>query len=112
MEQLGMGTQKLSAECKRLGARLPVWADDRNSVSLTLYRAPEPEANIQPSERQAIFLATTQPGRAYKTSDYAEITGVVVRQAQRELSELADWGLVERQGKGRATVYVRTEKMT
>ena len=111
MEQLGMGTQKLIAECKRLGARLPVWADDQNSVSLTLFRAPEPEAKIQPSERQATFLATTQPGQGYKTSDYAEITGVVVRQAQRELSELADWGLVEKQGKGRATVYVRTEKM-
>ncbi len=110
MEQLGMGTQKLIAECRALGAKAPVWTVEQNTVSLTLYRAPEPQAEIQLSDRQAAFLATTKPGQSYKTSDYAEMTGVVARQAQRELGELLEWGFFERQGKGPATVYTRTQK--
>jgi hypothetical protein len=38
-------------------------------------------------------------------------SGLATNAYERPLSELADWGLVEKQGKGRATVYVRTEKM-
>jgi ATP-dependent DNA helicase RecG len=110
MEQLGMGTQKLIAECRELGARAPVWTVEQNTVSLTLYRAPEPKAEIQLTDRQAAFLATTKTGQTYKTSDYAELTGVVARQAQRELGELLAWGFLERHGKGPATVYIRTEK--
>lgn len=110
MEQLGMGTQKLIAECRELGAKNPVWTAQQNTVSLTIYRAPEPQVEVQLSERQSAFLAATKPGHTYKTSDYAEITGVVARQAQRELGELLEWGFFERQGKGPATVYARTEK--
>lgn len=67
-------------------------------------------AICQLSERQSAFLAATKPGHAYKTSNYADITGVVARQAQRELGELLEWGFFERHGKGPATVYARTEK--
>jgi hypothetical protein len=35
--------------------------------------------------------------------------GVVARLAQRELSELLELGFLQRRGKGRATVYVRTD---
>jgi len=110
MEQLGMGTQKLIAEYRELGAKSPVWTAQQNTVSLTIYRAPEPQVEVQLSERQSAFLAATKPGHAYKTSDYAEITGVVARQAQRELGDLLEWGFWERHGKGPATVYARTEK--
>lgn len=110
MEQLGMGTQKLIAECKKLRSKQPVWTTEQNTVSLTLFRAPEPEINVRLSQRQKTFLENTESGSEHKTSDYAQITGVVVRQAQRELAELVKLGFVERRGKGRATVYVRTEK--
>lgn len=110
MEQLGMGTQKLVAECKHLGAKQPAWNDDQRTVSLTLYRAPEPEQTITLTDRQEVFLASTAAGQSCKTSDYATATGVVARQAQRELGELVDWGFFERKGKGPSTVYRRTEK--
>lgn len=110
MEQLGMGTQKLIAECKQVGAKSPVWTVEQNTVSLTLFRAPEPEVQAELSPRQLDFIKQAETGREYKTPDYAEITGVVVRQAQRDLGELADFGFVTKRGKGRATVYVRTEK--
>ena len=112
MEQLGMGTQTLIAECRELGAKVPVWTAQQNTVSLTIYRAPEPQVEVQLSERQSAFLAATNPGHAYKTSDYAQITGVVARQAQREIGELLEWEFFERHGKGPATVYARTEKAT
>jgi Fic family protein len=80
----------------------PVWTTEQNSVSLTIYRAPEPKAEVQLSQRQKVFLDTAQPGGIYKTSDYAEITGVVVGQAQRDVSELLELGFLQRRGKGRA----------
>ena len=63
---------------------------------LTIYRALEPQAEVQRSQRQQTFLETAQPGGAHKTSDYAEMTGVVVRLAQRELSELLELGFLQR----------------
>ena len=110
MEQLGMGTQKLIAECKKLRCKQPVWLAEQNTVSLTLFRAPEPEIKIELSERHQQFLESTEPGHAYKVSDYTETTGVSERQARRELAELQRFGLVKKQGKGPATAYVRTEK--
>jgi len=59
MEQLGMGTQKLIAECREIGAKNPVWTAQQNTVSLTIYRAPEPQVEVQLSERQSAFLAAT-----------------------------------------------------
>lgn len=110
MEQLGMGTQKLIAECKKLHAKSPVWKAEQNTVSLTLFRAPAPEVRPMLSSRQLDFLNKSETGGKYKTSDYAEITGVVVRQAQRDLAELADLEFVRKSGKGRATVYMRMDK--
>ncbi len=110
MEQLGMGTQKLIAECKKLDAKLPTWSNDQHSVSLTLFRAPQPESTVSLSDRQSEFLAFSIVGDSYKTVDYAQVTGVVTRQAQRELGELVEGGYFERKGKGPSTVYVRTEK--
>jgi Fic family protein len=89
--------------------QVPVWTTQHSAVSLTIYRASEPKAEVQLSQRQQTFLETAQPGEAYNTSDYAEMTGVVVSQAERELSELLERGFLQRRGKGRATVYVRTD---
>ncbi|MCK5134095.1 MAG: DeoR family transcriptional regulator [Candidatus Sabulitectum sp.] len=45
----------------------------------------------------------------FKTADYATVTGVSQRQARRDLAELEDRGIVERHGKGRATLYRRSQ---
>ena len=45
-----------------------------------------------------------------KPSDFTQITGVSERQARRDLGELQRFGLLEKKGKGPATVYVRTGK--
>lgn len=110
MEQLGIGTQKLIAECKRLNAPSPRWDDSQNMVTLTLFPAPEPRLQVSLSERQQLFLDSSEAGQSYKSSDYAEATGVVERQARRELLELIEFGYLERKGRGPSTVYVRLEK--
>jgi ATP-dependent DNA helicase RecG len=110
MEQLGMGTQKMIAECKAIGSKAPAWKVEQGSVSLTLFRAPEPDVEIDLSERQLAFLKSTRPGGEYKPSDYIKITGISERQARRELSELQRFGLLKKRGKGPATAYARTEK--
>lgn len=110
MEQLGIGTQKVIAECKKLKAPQPQWDDSQNMVTLTLFPAPEPTLQVSLSERQQLFLGSSKAGHSYKSSEYARITGVVERQARRELAELIEFGYFERTGRGPSTVYVRTEK--
>jgi ATP-dependent DNA helicase RecG len=110
MEQLGIGTQKLVAECKALKAASPKWDASQNMVTLTLFAAPEPEAKINLNERQEQFLTSIEVGKPYKSRDYAALTGVVDRQARRELVELVMLGLLLRTGSGPATVYERTDK--
>jgi Fic family protein len=79
-------------------------------VTLTLFAAPEPEAKINLNERQEQFLTSIEVGKPYKSRDYAALTGVVDRQARRELVELVMLGLLLRTGSGPATVYERTDK--
>jgi hypothetical protein len=40
----------------------PVWTTEHSTVSLTIYRAPEPKAEVQLSQRQQAFLDTAQAG--------------------------------------------------
>ncbi len=108
MEQLGIGTQKVIEECKKLKAAAPRWDDEQNMVTLTLFPSPEPNLQAQLNDRQSQFLKSTHEGESYKSSDYAKLVGVVERQARRELSELVDLGLVKRSGNGPSTVYIRT----
>jgi ATP-dependent DNA helicase RecG len=110
MEQLGLGTQKLVAECKALNAKMPVWEADRDTVSLTLFRAPEPKVILQLSDPQRVFLHNMASGTVFKAADYAKTTAVSDRQARRELAEMDAFGLLQRVGKGPATAYRRTSR--
>lgn len=62
------------------------------------------------SSRQREFLERIGPGDAFKAADYAATEAVSLRQARRELAELEVIGLIEKRGKGRATVYLRTSR--
>jgi len=110
MEQLGMGTQKLIGACKELSAKSPVWKTERGTVSLTLFAAPEPSQTMPLVGRLARFMDNAQLGTEFKVSDYSDATKVSERQARRDLAELESSGLVERHGKGPATVYRRTSR--
>lgn len=102
MEQLGMGAQRLVAECKAMGAKAPIWSVEKGTVSLRVFRAP---ARMTLSPRQARFVEKRQTGSDFVLRDYARSTKVSERQARRDLQELEQLGLVERHGRGPATSY-------
>lgn len=110
MERLGMGGQKLVEACLALRSKRPVWKAAQGVVSLTLFRAPRPPTLSQLPLRQQDFLQTLPPRHRFKADDYAKAASVSARQARRDLAELEDLGLLERIGKGPATLYRRSEQ--
>jgi ATP-dependent DNA helicase RecG len=110
MDQLGVGTQRMIEECKRVGAKLPVWSAQAGMVSVTLFKAPEPVAKEELSGRLGEFVQTLDGSKEVKTADYMSAAGVSERQARRDLAELEERGVIERVGKGRATAYRKRPK--
>jgi ATP-dependent DNA helicase RecG len=102
MEQLGMGTQKLIAECKAAGAKTPMWTAEKGLVSLRMFRSP---ATMSLAPRQARFISLKKSGSDFVLHDYARSAKVSERQARRDLQELERLGLIERHGRGPATSY-------
>ena len=105
MEQLGVGTQRMIEESKRLGAKPPTWSAQAGMVSVTLFKAPEPAGEMELVGRQAEVFQLLKGKSEFKVSDYAAAAGVSDRQARRDVVELEEKGIIERIGKGRATVY-------
>jgi ATP-dependent DNA helicase RecG len=110
MEQLGIGTRKVIEECKKIGAKPPIWTAESNTVTLKLFRSPEPKVTDQLASRQIQFLKDKDVGTEFKVADYAAAVEISERQARRDLADLESLGLVERIGKGPSTSYRRTEK--
>lgn len=113
MERIGRGTLKIIEACRTAGIPAPKWSVDADGITLALYsRASDeaPQENI--NERQKRLLEALQPGESISAGDYAErfAEGVVERQARRDLRDLEDADLLRREGKGKATVYVRTQR--
>lgn len=109
MDQLGVGTQRIITECKQLGAKPPAWSAKAGMVSVTLFKAPEPTGDVPLEGRQADALQALHNRREFKVSDYAAAVGVSDRQARRDIVDLEEKGVIERVGKGRATVYRRRQ---
>jgi ATP-dependent DNA helicase RecG len=108
MERLGLGGRKLDDACRALKAKPPVWKAAQGMVSLTLFRAPSPATIGQLTSRQQEFIRSLAPQNSFKADDYAKAVAVSIRQARRDLTELEELGMLERSGKGPATIYRRT----
>lgn len=106
MEQLGLGTQRIIAECKAAGAKAPAWKVEAKNVTLTLYAAPASKTEPALLDRQGRFLRSLKAAGQFKISDYVTGAGVSERQARRDLTALEKQGIVTRQGAGPATHYV------
>ena len=106
MERLGLGGRKLRDACTNLHAKPPKWKAEAGTVSLMIFRAPRLEVAILP--RQEDFLRKLKPGSTIKAEAYAKAAGVSLRQARRDLGDLCELCILERLGKGPATVYRQT----
>jgi ATP-dependent DNA helicase RecG len=96
MDQLGLGAQRIIAECKSLGAKAPAWKAEKGSVTLSLFSAPAVTTSPDLSPRQQDFLKSLKSGQAFKVSDYSAIAKVSERQARRDLADLEKLSLLER----------------
>lgn len=113
MERIGRGTQKIIEACDTAGLRRATWAVDGDGITLTIYNsASEESAAGRLGERQRLLLDALKPGDSVALAEYLKrfAEGITDRQARRDLVELENADLLRREGKGKATVYVRTQR--
>jgi ATP-dependent DNA helicase RecG len=113
MERIGRGTQKIINACKDYGLPAPKWQDQPSGVTLTLYSAKSlvPD-DFQLNIRQKALIQKLSATDEIRPIEYREefAPNVSERQARRDLKELEDLGMLERNGKGASTRYVRTNR--
>jgi ATP-dependent DNA helicase RecG len=113
MERIGRGTQKILEACDAAGLRRATWAVDDDGITLTIYNQPADESpQHRLLERQRLLIESLKPGDTIAPAEYVKrfAEGVGERQARRDLSDLEATDLLRREGKGKATVYVRTQR--
>lgn len=110
MERVGRGTLKILEACRQAKLPEPKW-ESADGVKLTFFApvsADELKARL--NDRQQKFLESAPKGTAYAPKHYREEFAAEVgdRTARRDLEEMESAGLLRREGKGPATVYIRT----
>jgi len=115
VDLLGRGTRKMVEEFKSQGLPEPMWKKQTGGVSLTLRsRATPGEIPKELNARQIALLRRMKPGEQTNLSSYTKQTeGDWSERALRDdLSKLVRLGYMAKQGQGKSTFYVRTEKPT
>ena len=108
IERWGIGTRRVVSECLAAGLPEPEWKQEAGGISLTLRIRKSVEVELNP--RQVALLGRLAPDEAIRSSEYATVAAVSPRQARNDLSKLTEAGYLRQEGKGPATVYVRTEQ--
>ncbi len=113
IEKLGRGTQRIVEEFNQAGLPSPKWEEHAGGIRLTLIgrkrdRSPSERIN----ERQFSLLKRYEPGERVSVSRYLKELkeDISERTAREDLARLTGEGYFVRQGKGRSTIYIRTEK--
>ena len=110
MERLGRGTQKIVQAAQELNAPVPEWRDEDGGVTLTIFAAGSAgDLDDRLNERQRAFLAAVPEGDTITAPEYqaAFAPDLSVKSATRDLRKLEKLGWLKRQGKARATEYLR-----
>lgn len=109
MERVGRGTQNIVAWCREAGLPDPSWKSDDTGVSLTFKNAQKTLPSSL-NRRQRKLLDEMGSGESIRFPEYQERYMVSERQGRRDLKELVETGYLNREGEGRATVFVRLDK--
>lgn len=113
VELLGRGTRKMVEDFASRGMPEPEWKKKTGGICLTMRsRAAAGEMPKELNARQIERLHTMRPGETITIAAYRENTkGRVSERALRDdLSKLVSLGYFAKQGQGKNTFYVRTEK--
>jgi ATP-dependent DNA helicase RecG len=113
VELLGRGTRKIVEEYKSLGLPEPIWEMRAGGLTLTL-RGGQVAGKLPETlnARQIDLLRSLRPGETTNVSLLQESSGKnpSERAARNDLAGLVNLGFLVRQGKGKNTFYIRTEK--
>ena len=115
VDLLGRGTRKIVEEFKGLGLPEPIWRKQAGGVNLSLRsRAMAGEIPKELNARQVALLRQMKPGEQTDLSNYGERSEGQwsERTLRSDLSKLVRLGYLAKQGQGKSTFYVRTEKPT
>jgi len=109
IEKVGRGTESIVSECQAAGLPSPTWKESPVGITLTFFSG-KIGKRFALNHRQLELLARLIPGGQIHPADYrvglaAKVTG---RQARLDLLQLTQAGFLKREGRGRSTVYVRT----
>ncbi len=110
---LGRGTRMIVKECKSWSLPEPSWKSVAGGISLTM-RSTAATGKIpeQFNLRQIDLLRQMRPGSKTDVPTFlVDLIGKISeRTARNDLTSLTKLGFLARQGKGKNTFYVRTEK--
>ena len=115
VDLLGRGTRMMVEEFKSQGLPEPVWKKQIGGVCLTLSsRTASGKVPKELNARQIALLRRMRPGEQIALAGYTrEFKGEWSERALRgDLFKLVQLGFMAKQGKGKSTFYVRTEKPT
>ena len=113
VELLGRGTRKIVEEFRSLGWPEPTWKQQAGGITLTLRTGQAPgELPEELNQRQVELLQTLRPGASVNLAGLKELLQEAPseRSLRNDLSGLVSHRFLARQGRGKSTFYIRTEK--
>jgi len=113
VDLLGRGTRKMVEDFKSQGLPEPAWKRQAGGICLTLRSRTTPgEIPKELNVRQIALLRRMKPGEQTDLSAYTKQTEGEwsERSLRGDLSKLVRLGYMVKQGQGKSTFYVRTEK--
>lgn len=113
VDLLGRGTRKIVEEFRSFGLREPTWKPQAGGITLTMHGGHSPGG--RPSglnARQVELLRAIRPGESITIATVIRNTGGALseRTSRNDLARLVSRGFFIREGQGKSTFYVRTEK--
>lgn len=106
IEEWGTGTLRVIEAMRAAELPEPMFEEDRGAgVRVHLGMAGKTGAHLSP--RQARFLDSSEAGSSFTTAKYASLLGVSHSTALNDLRDLEALGLIERQGQGKGSRWVR-----
>ena len=109
IERWGTGTTRIIRLCREQGLPEPEFANRQGGFLVAFVKAPYTPERLRAmglNERQIKAVLYVKEHGAISNRDYRRLAGVSDETARRELMALVARGLLQVQGKGRATKYV------
>ncbi|MBL8823792.1 MAG: putative DNA binding domain-containing protein [Planctomycetia bacterium] len=112
IEKIGRGTLLIAKELELAGFEKPRWESNASGTRLTFINrlSSRKSADSRLNERQLQLVKKLRPGEQIRLADYAKEIESTERTARSDLALLVKSGFLRRQGLGKSTFYIRTDR--